>query len=357
MVQLTDDQRVFVVTKYLETKSFKTVVDAFRLIYPNRNPPTKSTIWNNVQKYKNHSTSKNLNKETSGSHRTVRTQNNINQVRTLLQNQPDGTSCRRNFIGLSKSSFNRIVREDMKWHPFKIHVRQELLPTDLPRRLNFAQLFVNQSLNQRFLFNVVIGDEASFAMNGTVSTQNVRCYAPQGQSPDFFYDKKNSREKLSVWIGLCGNGAIIGPYFFLQNVNGRKYLDMLNNFAIPNIVQCYQNLQNVWWFQDGAPAHRTRVVIAQLTQSFQHRVVALNQPIEWPPRSPDLTPCDFFLWGWLKNKVYVTPPRNIADLRQRIVFHTNELKRNPNFVINSVRAMRTRANECINKNGGQVEPL
>jgi len=78
----------------------------------------------------------------------------------------------------------------MKWHPFKIHVRQELLPTDLPRRLNFAQWFVNQSLNQRFLFNVVIGDEASFAMNGTVSTQNVRCYAPKGQPPDIFFTTK-----------------------------------------------------------------------------------------------------------------------------------------------------------------------
>ena len=50
-------------------------------------------------------------------------------------------------------------------------------------------------------------------------------------------------------------------------------------------------------------------------------------------------------------------PRNIADLRQRIIFHTNELRRNPNFVINSIRAMRTRTNECINKNGAQVEPL
>ena len=27
---------------------------------------------------------------------------------------------------------------------------------------------------------------------------------------------------------------------------------------------------------------------------------------EWPARSPDLTPCDFFLWGWLKEQVYST---------------------------------------------------
>ena len=26
-----------------------------------------------------------------------------------------------------------------------------------------------------------------------------------------------------------------------------------------------------------------------------------------PPRSPDATPCDFFLWGYVKDQVYVPP--------------------------------------------------
>lgn len=30
-------------------------------------------------------------------------------------------------------------------------------------------------------------------------------------------------------------------------------------------------------------------------------------PIEWRPRSPNLMPCNYFLWGYLKNKVYRTP--------------------------------------------------
>jgi hypothetical protein len=40
----------------------------------------------------------------------------------------------------------------------------------------------------------------------------------------------------------------------------------------------------------------------------------------WPPRSPDLTPCDFFLWGYIKDVVYVPPlPNDIQELRQRII--------------------------------------
>ena len=41
--------------------------------------------------------------------------------------------------------------------------------------------------------------------------------------------------------------------------------------------------------------------------------------LKWPPRSPDLTPCDFFLWGYVKGLVYVPPlPTNVVELKQRI---------------------------------------
>jgi hypothetical protein len=40
----------------------------------------------------------------------------------------------------------------------------------------------------------------------------------------------------------------------------------------------------------------------------------------WPLRSPDLTPCDFFLWGYVKDVVYVPPlPNDLQELRQRII--------------------------------------
>ena len=39
----------------------------------------------------------------------------------------------------------------------------------------------------------------------------------------------------------------------------------------------------------------------------------------WPPRSQDLTPCDFFLWGFVKDTVFVSPlAANLQDLRNRI---------------------------------------
>ena len=37
------------------------------------------------------------------------------------------------------------------------------------------------------------------------------------------------------------------------------------------------------------------------------------------PRSPDLSPYDFFLWGYVKGLVFVPPlPANIEEMKQRI---------------------------------------
>jgi hypothetical protein len=49
------------------------------------------------------------------------------------------------------------------------------------------------------------------------------------------------------------------------------------------------------------------------------RCIGDSALIPWPPRSPDLTPCDFFLWGYVKDKVYMSPlPRNLHSLASQV---------------------------------------
>ena len=71
--------------------------------------------------------------------------------------------------------------------------RHELKQADFDRRIAFSQWLINKTRNNpHFLQNLVIGDEAGFAMNGKVSSQNVRKYAPRGEAPEFFYDVNES---------------------------------------------------------------------------------------------------------------------------------------------------------------------
>ena len=57
-----------------------------------------------------------------------------------------------------------------------------------------------------------------------------------------------------------------------------------------------------------------------LRNFFDARIIIIsrNTEIPWPPRSCDLTACDFFLWRHLKNTIFQTQGVNLEDLQQRI---------------------------------------
>jgi hypothetical protein len=65
--------------------------------------------------------------------------------------------------------------------------------------------------------------------------------------------------------------------------------------------------------------------MALLRESFPGRIILSFEDINWPPRSPDLTAPDFFLWGYLKPQVYATKPRNIQELNEGIIAAVREI--------------------------------
>ena len=323
-------------------------------------PPHRNSILYNFRKYQNHFTSLNRNHGRSGRRRTGRSAVNIQLVAQELLNNPTASIRRNNLPNLSPSTFNRIVRMDLHWHPYVMIMRHRLLPADLPRRRQFCQWLLAQP--QRFIGELIISDEASFPVNGAVNTHNVRRYAPRGQPPDFSYDIPLDQNKITVWCGLKGNDTIIGPFIFYNNVNGQGYLNMLNNEVVPALQAIYHQQQNgaflrLWWAQDGAPAHRTVAIRNRLQKLFPRRVIGLGHNPEWPPRSPDLTPLDFFLWGYLKSKVYYhpPPPANIREVEARVRAAVTSLHRNRGIIRRSVRHILDRAQVCLQMNGGHVE--
>ncbi|GBN65570.1 hypothetical protein AVEN_232475-1 [Araneus ventricosus] len=70
----------------------------------------------------------------------------------------------------------------------------------------------------------------------------------------------------------------------------------------------------------------------------------------WPPRSPDLTPCDFFLRGYVKDKVYVPPmPTKLQALQERITDAVTDI--DGNMVLNVWTELDYRWDVCrVTKN-------
>jgi len=69
---------------------------------------------------------------------------------------------------------------------------------------------------------------------------------------------------------------------------------------------------------DGAPPYFSCFVTDVLNERFPDAWIGRGGPIPWPPRSPDLSPLDFFLWGYIKSIVYAEKIRNIQHLQDRI---------------------------------------
>ena len=64
-----------------------------------------------------------------------------------------------------------------------------------------------------------------------------------------------------------------------------------------------ETVSMVIFMQDGAPPHCSCFVTDVLNERFPDAWIGRNGPIPWPPRSPDLSPLEFFLWGYIKNIV------------------------------------------------------
>ena len=87
---------------------------------------------------------------------------------------------------------------------------------------------------------------------------------------------------------------------------------MLRNFLRPQLRSLRVNMEEMWFLQDKAAAHTARASMTVVLQMFPQYVVSRFGDVPWPPRSPDLSACDFFLWGYLKSKVYVRKPRTVS---------------------------------------------
>ncbi|GFT99190.1 putative transposable element [Trichonephila clavipes] len=88
------------------------------------------------------------------------------------------------------------------------------------------------------------------------------------------------------------------------------------NFFIPELNN--HDVQELWFQQDGATCHTARATIDVLKDTFGDRLISRFGPVNWPPRSCDLTPLDYFLWGYVNSLVYADKPQTLDHLEDNI---------------------------------------
>ncbi|GFV79837.1 DUF4817 domain-containing protein [Trichonephila clavipes] len=91
---------------------------------------------------------------------------------------------------------------------------------------------------------------------------------------------------------------------------------MITNFFIPELSN--HDVLELWLQQDGTICHTARVTINLLKDTFGDRLISRFGPVNWPPRSCDLRPLDYFLWSYVKSLVYADKPQKLDHLEDII---------------------------------------
>jgi len=337
------EKRVFLVKKFYELKDIVRVQRAFRTEYKNERAPSNSVIKNIISHFeKTGSVVYSAPKPKELSQKRVDARN---QLKTMIsENTSLSTRKAASAIGVSRYLIISILHDDLHLKPYRTREWHKLETHDYERRVNFATWFL--SLHRSVKFYMLCCDEAYFFLTPTINKQNTINWLPERPAEGIevpLYD-----QKVLVWCAISAEG-IIGPYFFEESVNQHNYLTMLQTYFWRRHVQT-PDYAKYYFQQDGATPHTADTVQNWLREKFSKKFVDKKM---WPPRSPDLNPCDYFLWGYLKSVVYNPLPKTLDDLKANI---TREIKKiSKETLKNTFLNFEKRCQFILTAEGGHIE--
>lgn len=143
---------------------------------------------------------------------------------------------------------------------------------------------------------------------------------------------------------------IVGSIFFNEIINADRYCSIILTPFLNDLRADEQ--RDAFFQQDGATPHTARQSMTMLHQVFGERLISKGL---WPPRSPDLTPLDFFMWGAAKAYVYARNPLNIHQLETEI---SNFITSTSQETLNAVfQNMCRRIDLCLSVGGAHFQHL
>lgn len=227
-------------------------------------------------------------------------------------------------LDIPNSTVRKLLRSVLHMFPYRFQRVQMLEPGDPQQRLDFANEFLlRYDADNDWPLRILWTDEAHFTLNGSINTKNCVHWGETNHhavAPVPLFDAK-----VTAWCGITAT-FVLGPFFFEEttptgpatcSVTGLRYAAMLKNYVLPELRRL-NALNDIVWMQDGAPPHIARSVKRLLDQHFGDRIISRYYPFPWPARSPDLTPMDFWFWGYLKSRVYLCNPQTLSDLKDSI---------------------------------------
>jgi len=241
-------------------------------------------------------------------------------VRNICQEPSEVNTSREPELQVPRSSVWRILHKRLCMRGYWLQLLQALNPQDHNLHFHFCVDFQQWLEEDGFTEKLVFSDEATFHVCGKVNLHNIHIWGTE--NPHAMMEHIRDSPKVNVFCAIS-SCKVYAPFFFVEpTVNGINYLDTLQLWLMP---QLQEDGKDFIFQKEGAPPHFHFDVCAHHNANLPGRWIGLashsDSPLlTWPLQSLDLTPCNVFLWGYIKDRVYVPPmPRDLSQLRQRIV--------------------------------------
>lgn len=297
----------------------------YRLEYPinvqrlwckeiNNNPPHRDTIRALIKKFEQ--TGSTLEISPPGRPVSVTDEAAKGKVSSALEKEPRKSIREMSAdLSISRSSVRRIYKS-MGFKPYIPRLVHELNEDDFDRKIEFCEMFLSLLETELdIIHHIIWSDEAMFKLNGHINRHNSVYWAIQ--NPNVTMEETMQAEGVTVWVAVSSQG-VIGSYFFDGRVTGQSYIEILSDYCYP-LFRDLPNSESFLFMHDGAPAHYASNVPDWLDENFPERWIGRRGALDWPAQSPDLTPADYFLWGYLKDTVYQKKHRTLSSLKQSII--------------------------------------
>jgi len=203
--------------------------------------------------------------------------------------------------------------------------------------------------------NILFTDEKIFSLQTPHIPQNDRIYAKHKADIDsahFLIPIERWPKQFMVWGGISGKGKT--ELVFIENgvkINSENYK---NNILIPHVKPLNEGIfHNINWVfqQDSAPSHSSKS-----TQSWcQSNLPNFISSEDWPPFSPDLNPCDFWLWGELERRVHKKEHKNLESLKKELIKQWGLITNKE--CVEAANSFIKRLKACVKAKGNNFEHL
>ena len=227
---LTIEERTALVYARLRGMTYEEVRKEFSRKF--RKPgPTRLAIKTLVNKFKR--TGSVHDEERPG--RPAVTEETVQSIQDAITRSPTASTRRvSRELGIPQTTVWRTLRYKLKKRAYHIQIVHNLEAEDYSARQGMCEDLLEAVRSANLMHNVLFSDEATFHICGHANRHNCRIWAEQ--QPNTLQEWQRNSPKVNVWLGIS-KSMIYGPFMFAEpTVTGNTYLDMLEQFLVPQVI-------------------------------------------------------------------------------------------------------------------------